>query len=207
MTTSQRPDSGTQPYATQLPYVPPQAPPPGVPYQQQYPPLQQPIQRKRLWPQVVGGFAALIVGLGVLAVVTDGNTPQTPASVASPTTANATPGYDRTDQTLDQMQRDLDRRRSALAQAPAVPAVPSGPVTTVSDGTYQVGTDMVAGRYKTTGPDGSSYRRSCYVERSDDDSGELGSIIANDNVEGPSSVTVKAGEFAKFSGPCTWTKQ
>lgn len=106
---------------------------------------------------------------------------------------------------------------AAPAAAPVAPAAPiapvapapvaSGPVTTVSDGTYQVGTDMTAGRYKTTGPDGSGALDMCYVSRNKDDSGEFDAIIANQIVQGPGSVTVSDGEFAEFSGGCTWTKQ
>jgi len=104
--------------------------------------------------------------------------------------------------------------RSALPTAGAVPAAktnpqaapaqPVGQATRIGDGTYEVGVDMAAGRYKTTG-DGSIGL--CYWERAKDDSGDLGSIISNDLFRGPGSVTVKNGEFAKLSGGCTWTKQ
>ena len=93
---------------------------------------------------------------------------------------------------------------AAQTNAPAAPAQPAGPTTHVGDGTYEVGVDMAAGRYKTTG-DGSI--GICYWERAKDDSGDLGSIISNDLFRGPGSVTVKNGEFAKLSGGCTWTKQ
>jgi len=93
---------------------------------------------------------------------------------------------------------------AAKTNAPAAPAQPAGPATRIGDGTYEVGTDMAAGRYKTTG-DGSIGL--CYWERAKDDSGDLGSIISNDLFRGPGSVTVKNGEFAKLSGGCTWTKQ
>lgn len=114
----------------------------------------------------------------------------------------------RSNQTL---QSELDSRTTAppVPAAPAIPAAPveTGPATTVSDGTYEVGVDLAPGRYKTPGPNGSGALDMCYVARSRNDSGELGSIIANDIAQGSSSVTVKKGEFAKFSGGCTWTKQ
>lgn len=111
--------------------------------------------------------------------------------------------------------RDLQARVDSLTAAPPVPAAPApppapvetGPASSVSDGTYQVGVDVVAGRYKTDGPGSTSIMDSCYLQRSKDDSGEFGSIIANDNVTGPSSVTVKKGEFVTFRGGCTWTRQ
>ncbi len=100
-----------------------------------------------------------------------------------------------------------------VAAVPAVPtnavpapAKPAGPASQVGDGTYQVGVDMAVGRYKTTGPTDDLFRN-CYWQRTRDDSGQLGSIIANDNTQGPASVTVKSGEFFQTSGGCTWTKQ
>lgn len=89
----------------------------------------------------------------------------------------------------------------------AAPAQPTGPATTFSDGTYEVGPDIEPGRYKTPGSGGTSIWDSCYWERAKDDSGELGSIIANDNITGPGSITVKEGEFVKATGGCVWTKQ
>lgn len=94
-------------------------------------------------------------------------------------------------------------RTNAAAPAPAKPA---GAATQVGDGTYQVGVDMAAGRFKTTGPTDDVFRN-CYWQRASDDSGQFGSIIANDNTQGPASVTVKSGEFFQTSGGCTWTKQ
>lgn len=97
----------------------------------------------------------------------------------------------------------------AVAVTPAVSAaapVASGPATSVGDGTYEVGTDLVAGRYKTTGPNVSNIVPSCYWSRSKDDSGETSAIIANDNLRGPASVTIRKGEFFTASGGCKWTK-
>jgi hypothetical protein len=96
----------------------------------------------------------------------------------------------------------------ARSAAPAAPApAPAGPLTTFSDGTYQVGVDIAAGRYKTPGPDGNSALDICYWQRSKDDSGEFDALIANEIVKGPGSVTVKKGEFASVNGGCVWTKQ
>jgi hypothetical protein len=95
---------------------------------------------------------------------------------------------------------------AAKTNPPAAPAKPPGPATLISDGTYQVGVDMAAGRYKTPGPTDDLFRN-CYWQRTRDDSGQFGSIIANGNTQGPGSVTVKTGEFFQTSGGCTWTKQ
>jgi hypothetical protein len=71
----------------------------------------------------------------------------------------------------------------------------------VGAGTYLVGKDIPAGTYTTPGPDASDM---CYWQRSKDSSGEVESIIANDDVTGPGRVTIKAGETVDFSGGCEW---
>ncbi|KOV89177.1 MULTISPECIES: hypothetical protein [unclassified Streptomyces] len=69
------------------------------------------------------------------------------------------------------------------------------------DGEYQVGTDVKPGTYRTTGnADGM-----CYWERAKDASGELDSLLANDNVSGTSYVTVKpTDKLFKSSGCEDW---
>ncbi|WP_406366285.1 hypothetical protein [Streptomyces sp. NBC_00645] len=58
------------------------------------------------------------------------------------------------------------------------------------DGDFQVGSDIKPGTYRTTGnTDGM-----CYWARAKDASGEMDSLIANDNVSGTSYVTVKASD-------------
>ena len=174
----------------------------------------------------MGGIIALLVVVGL---VNGGGTPSTTPTAAAPAAAPVPAGpsqaeIDEARRQLDDINRQLEDRKAELSSmptvAPAVPAAPvapvapvepapvaSGPATTVSDGTYQVGTDMTPGRYKTAGPDGSGALDMCYVSRNKDDSGEFDAIIANQIVEGPGSVTVNDGEFAEFSGGCTWTKQ
>ena len=92
------------------------------------------------------------------------------------------------------------------AESPAAKAAPvaSGPAKEFGDGTHQVGVDIVAGRYKTPGPDKSNVFPLCSWSRNKDDSGEFKSIIANGNSEGPGSITVKKGEFVEVSGGCAW---
>ena len=87
--------------------------------------------------------------------------------------------------------------------APTAASTPAKPATSAGNGTYLVGTDLQAGRYKTDGNTASS----CYWERTKDASGELDSIIANDSFDGPGYVTVNAGEYVKFSRGCTWGLQ
>lgn len=68
------------------------------------------------------------------------------------------------------------------------------------DGTYEVGTDIKPGTYRSSGNDDM-----CYWERQKDAKGELDSILANDNVKGTSYVTVpKSDMFFKTSGCADW---
>jgi len=48
----------------------------------------------------------------------------------------------------------------------------------------------------------------CYWARLKDTSGGLGSIIANDNFKGPTTLSIKPGDKAvQFSNGCTWTRK
>jgi hypothetical protein len=196
VTTSQTPRPGTQHYGQQQPSVPAQYSPYAT-YQQpgQVPPpaAPRPTVRARRWPWIVGIVAAFVVGLAV------GGAGGSGGSTTAPVAAPASPAAPVPTQSAP--------AASTAPAAPAAPAVPTGPATEVEDGTYQVGTDMAAGRYKTPGPPANSVMDMCYSARMKDDSGDINSIIANDIVKGQSSITVKAGEFVKFSGGCTWTKQ
>ncbi|GAB2763394.1 hypothetical protein [Streptomyces bullii] len=66
------------------------------------------------------------------------------------------------------------------------------------DGDFQVGTDIKPGTYRTTGNDDGL----CYWERAKDASGEMDSLLANDNVTGTSYVTVKATDKIFTSNGC-----
>ncbi|MET9786406.1 hypothetical protein [Streptomyces canus] len=66
------------------------------------------------------------------------------------------------------------------------------------DGDSQVGSDIKPGTYRTTGnSDGL-----CYWERAKDASGEMDSLLANDNVTGTGYVTVKATDKLFKSSDC-----
>ncbi|MFD4256305.1 hypothetical protein ACFWR9_01405 [Streptomyces sp. NPDC058534] len=79
-----------------------------------------------------------------------------------------------------------------------------GPATTFSgDGEYLVGEDIKAGTYKTAGPEGEW---GCYWERAKDASGEFGSIIANNNLEGTGRVTLNNGEYFKTNRCQEWKR-
>jgi hypothetical protein len=70
------------------------------------------------------------------------------------------------------------------------------------DGTYQVGTDIQPGTYRTR--EGSP---NCYYERLRNFTGSLNSIIANGNTNAPAVVTIKPTDAGFNSQGCgTWTK-
>lgn len=74
----------------------------------------------------------------------------------------------------------------------------SGPKTSFGSGTYEVGVDIEAGKYKTDGTDG------CYWARLSSPSSR--GIIKNFFGEGPQTVTVKKGEYFESQRCGTWTK-
>jgi hypothetical protein len=86
-------------------------------------------------------------------------------------------------------------------QAP--PPQPAG----IGDGTYEVGADMPAGKYKTTGPSPLDYYPNCYFARLKHNDGSAGDIIDNNNSKGPVVVTVKVGEYFETTGCASWVKQ
>jgi len=95
--------------------------------------------------------------------------------------------------------------QAVLTTAPAAPPVPAGPASTFSNGQYHVGDDIVAGTYRTAGPDTEGLGM-CYTERDRDGSGDFAAIISNDVSPGPKTITVKKGEYVKATGCQPFTK-
>lgn len=157
----------------------------GPPQQQPEPPHRK--SRGKTFALIGAGVLGVVI---VASAVSGGGNDVAPASTTrTTTTAPATNAW-------------VPAPTTTTTNAP----VPAGPAKSAAEGVYEVGTDLAAGRFKTTGPDPSDMIPSCYWERSRNDSGEFNSIIANDNISGPGSLTLKSGEFVKFSGSCTWTK-
>lgn len=96
---------------------------------------------------------------------------------------------------------------AALPVQPAreAPALPAGPRTSFTDGTYEIGADVVPGKYKTPGPADDNILGTCYMEVGDGTSG-IGGILENDNLTGPGVVTLPKGKIFKVKGNCTWTR-
>lgn len=74
--------------------------------------------------------------------------------------------------------------------------------TSFEDGIYIIGTDITPGTYKNTGEQG------CYYARLRGFSGSISDIIANDNVDAATIITISATDKGFESNGCgTWTKQ
>ena len=141
--------------------------------------------------------SALIVGscTGALAGGGDSTTTAEPAPTVT-VTAPAEPGSTVT-VTAKPEPAPTVTVTAKPKEAEQEEAEPEEPV--LGDGLWEVGVDIKAGRYKTTVP-ADSYN--CYVARHKDDSGELESIIANENYEPGArvSVKVKKGEWLELKG-------
>ncbi|TPQ24016.1 hypothetical protein FGD71_001080 [Streptomyces sporangiiformans] len=80
----------------------------------------------------------------------------------------------------------------------------AGPVSSFSgEGEYLVGEDIKPGTYKSAGPEDEF---GCYWERAKDASGEFGSIITNNNLQGPGRVTLNQGEYFKTNRCQEWKR-
>jgi hypothetical protein len=80
------------------------------------------------------------------------------------------------------------------------PKPTTAPAPTYGDGTYEVGSEIQPGTYRTSGGE-------CYWERLKGFSGEFEDIIANGNISGPSRMTIRSSDKGvTFSGGCEWRK-
>lgn len=146
----------------------------------------------KLIPALVAALA--LVGLGACGVPAS-----TPSYQSYSSSASATP-------TADQFAADYERAlREAQSAISAQPTLPPG---TFTDGTYVVGEEIQPGTYKTAGPDANSMVPLCYWARLSNLEGDLDSIIANDNIQGQTTIVIKASDKAiRFDNGCTWTKK
>jgi len=86
----------------------------------------------------------------------------------------------------------LSAPQPARPSNPAPAPVPTGPLTTVPTGTYEVGTgagQVAPGRYRSSEPDGTNLV-GCYFARLRKNDGSIGDIIDNDISEGQSLMNV-----------------
>lgn len=82
-----------------------------------------------------------------------------------------------------------------------VPVPPAQPGKALLDGIHRVGTEVEAGVYQTTGPSGIN-AGGCYWTRTDN----VGGVIANGVVNGPSTLTINQDELVETAGCQPWQK-
>ncbi|ONH31418.1 hypothetical protein [Pseudofrankia asymbiotica] len=91
-----------------------------------------------------------------------------------------------------------------LSTTPTPPVAPPAPATTITPGTWLVGSNIQPGTYETTTAS-TAITDSCYWARLSGTSGDSDEILANGNVQGHGIVTIKPTDNA-FQTRCTWTK-
>lgn len=177
-------------------HLPPHAGWPGQEPTQWGPPPTPPKKRKR-WPWILGGIVLLFVLVGV---VNAGNGGTTPATQNRPGTPSGVDSQRYDAGWAPQAGGPIEETRQQAS------AAPSGPLTVFGAGTYEVGTgdgQVAPGKYKTQGPEDGDH--SCYWARLKNTDGDLESIVANGNAEGPTVVTVGPRDGA-FETRCQWTR-
>lgn len=138
----------------------------------------------------IGATFVMLLCTGGCAALVSGNDPE------------PKPSY--TGAALDPSGSGQATKGASTSSSPA-PTGRNRQVPTYGDGQYQVGKDLPAGRYKTTGPEEGGFEY-CYWERTKDTTGNFEAIIANENVKGQGYVTLKPGEYFKTSGCKPWVK-
>ncbi|TGJ75874.1 hypothetical protein CAGA_20820 [Caproiciproducens galactitolivorans] len=128
-------------------------------------------------------YLAATVIFSIIAGIAGGGAPVAPAATSAPSSVSS-------------------RVVSAASPAPesTAPISSAAPVSSAPEaksypaGMYKIGSDLPAGEYVLIS-DGISY-----FQIAKDSTGELGSIIANDNFSGQSIVTVNAGQYLTLNG-------
>lgn len=91
-------------------------------------------------------------------------------------------------------------------QSKSLPLPPPEPGTISGSGTFLVGIDIEPGTYRSAGPV-ATVIPNCYWARHKDASGDMLSIIANDNSQGPAVVKIAATDGAFETNGCqTWKR-
>jgi hypothetical protein len=172
----------------------------------------------RRWPWIVGIVAALFVGYGAGAAGGDETepvaeeAPEPQPTVTVTETVEDEPSddlvaeLDARAEELDQREADLDAhaaelddREAAIEQAELEIAEGTIP----GDGIFLVGEDIEPGTYR-----GNVAGGRCYWARLSGTSGDFDDLITNDNVEGPTVVTIAESDVAFETSRCgEWVKQ
>ena len=105
------------------------------------------------------------------------------------------------DNAIGQFYIDIKATDFALETNCELTPLAQAPVLEVGDtlppGTYIIGRDIRPGRYQ--GEAGSDFLESCYWSRLRDVTGDMDSVIANDNSTGSYLVQVLASDFAFYT--------
>jgi hypothetical protein len=153
---------------------------------------------------IIGVIGIAAAGSAHVSSPTKSSAAPTPSSVSTASVAPVSPASSAVPVAPVAPAPSSVSAASVAPAAPPSPAAPAGPLTEFGPGTYEVGIDIKTGTHKTSGPDKSDIYPSCYWARNKDASGSFESIIANDNIGGPGTVTLKKGEVFEASGSCTW---
>lgn len=111
--------------------------------------------------------------------------------------------YEQREEKLEKRAAELDERESGLDDREGEISSEEERVAqnTFGSGTHVVGTDIHPGTYRTDGGGGL-----CYWARLSGGGGTFGDIIANDNVDGPTTVVISPSDWGFENTRCgTWT--
>ncbi|MFC4608904.1 hypothetical protein ACFO9E_13905 [Streptomyces maoxianensis] len=151
--------------------------------QPMYAPQQPQPEKKRSWfarhkvLTVLGAVVAVIAIASAAGAGGDGGGSSTKASASNDATSKQ-----------EQPAKQQEKKEKTSEKVAAIEG----------DGDFEVGTDVKPGLYRTSGNEDGI----CYWERAKNSSGEVDSILANDNVKGTSYVTVKASDKIFKSTGC-----
>lgn len=147
--------------------------------------------------------ASLFLLIILLAAAACSANPQKPAGLLTPPTSTPAP-TSRVWPTGTAATSVYVPEPTTTKPAPtAAPTKPAGPRTSFGEGVWEVGVDIAAGKYKTTGSDGYG----CYYARLKTGDGSLGDIIDNNDTDGPATVTIKSSDgYFDTSGCAAWSK-
>lgn len=154
---------------------------------------------KRRWVPIVG---ALIAGMLVGAGAMSGNQSESAAPGPAPTVTVTAPAEAGEAAPAEEVTVTVTAEPPAIEQAVIEEPAQEGPATSFGDGTYEVGTEIAPGQYRSEGGD------LCYWARLKSFSGELDDIIANDlGGSGTLRVTIRESDVGFETARCgTWEK-
>ena len=109
---------------------------------------------------------------------------------------------DALEKALDKREQELEERETEVSDREdqvAATEIQIDTDTIPGDGLYEVGEDIPAGKYKTTGKVGCYYAVLNSTDTHD--------IAHNNNIDGAATVTVKKGDYLELSRCAEWRKQ